>query len=82
MQGVFTERFLKSYKRAPARVQRAFDKQVALLIRNIQHPSLRAKKYDEARGIWQARINGGGWRFYFRIEKDTYILLDIMAHPK
>ena len=81
MHGVYTERFRKSYARAPQRVRRAFDKQVALLLGNLQHPSLRAKKYDEARDIWQARVDGG-WRFYFRIEKGSYILLDIMAHPK
>lgn len=45
------------------------------------HPSLQAKKYDEARDIWQARVNGG-WRFYFRIEGDVYHLIDISPHPK
>jgi len=34
-----------------------------------------------ARNIWQARVDGG-WRFYFQIERDTYIPLDIIAHPK
>jgi len=29
--------------------------QVRFLMQNIRHPSLRAKKYDEARNIWQAR---------------------------
>ena len=43
--------------------------------------SLRAKKYDEARDIWQARVDSG-WRFYFRIEGDTYILETIRPHPK
>jgi hypothetical protein len=43
------------------------------------HPSLRAKKYDTER--WQARVTRD-WRFYFRIEGDSYILLDIMRHPK
>lgn len=81
MKRVYTERFRKSYARAPVRVRRAFDKQAALLTRNLRHPSLRAKKYDEARDIWQARVDGG-WRFYFRIHEDTYLFLDIMAHPK
>jgi len=47
----------------------------------LRHPSLRAKKYDEARDIWQARINSG-WRFYFKIEEDVYYLLDVIPHPK
>jgi plasmid maintenance system killer protein len=51
------------------------------LLSDLRHPSLRAKKHDEARGIWQARVNAG-WRFYFTIEGDTYYLLDIIPHPK
>ena len=53
----------------------------AYLVQDIRHPSLRAKKYDEAQDIWQARVNQD-WRFYFQIEGGTYILLDIMKHPK
>ena len=40
---------------APPSVRKAFDKQVGLLAENLRHPSLRAKKYDEANDIWQAR---------------------------
>ena len=77
----YSERFRRSYASAPRHIQRAFDRRSALLVRNLRHPSLRAKKYDEANDIWQARVNGG-WRFYFHIEGDTYFLIDIMAHPK
>ena len=77
----YTERFLKAYGSAPARIQRTFDKQAAYLAQDIRHPSLRAKKYDEAKNLWQARVNQD-WRFYFQIEGGTYILLDIMKHPK
>jgi hypothetical protein len=76
-----TERFLASYESAPLRIQRAFDKQLAYLLRNLRHPSLHAKKYDEKLDRWQARVTRD-WRFYFRIEGDTYVLLDIMKHPK
>jgi plasmid maintenance system killer protein len=47
----------------------------------LQHPSLRAKKYDEAHNIWQARVNQD-WRFYFKIEDDTYVIVSIVPHPK
>jgi len=47
----------------------------------LRHPSLRAKKYDQARNIWQGRINDD-WRCYFRIEGDTCELLSIGPHPK
>jgi hypothetical protein len=54
---------------------------VALLLSNLRHPSLRAKKYDETRDIWQARVTAG-WRLYFQIVGETYYLLDVIPHPK
>ncbi len=81
MRLLYTDRFRRSYESAPPSVQRAFDRRAALLLKNLRHPSLRAKKYDEARGIWQARVNGG-WRFYFKIEGDVYYVIDMMPHPK
>jgi len=81
MKLFYTERFRRGYESAPPHIQRAFDRRATFLVRDLRHPSLRAKKYDEARGIWQARVNGG-WRFYFTIEGDTYHLLCIMPYPK
>ena len=81
MQARETARFRRSYQSAPRTIQEAFDKQVRYLVENLRHPSLRAKKYDAVRGIWQARVTGS-WRFYFLIKGDSYILLDIMKHPK
>jgi mRNA interferase RelE/StbE len=66
---------------APSAVRKAFDKQVGLLAENLRHPSLRAKKYDEANDVWQARVTKG-WRFYFQIEGETYTILSVRAHPK
>src|SRR3989344_3798246 len=64
MRPHFSERFTTSYSAAPAEIQRAFDRKLALLLANLRHPSLHAKKYDEARDVWQARASRG-WRFYF-----------------
>ena len=52
-----------------------------MLAQDLRHPSVRTKKYDEARNIWQGRVNRS-WRFYFLIERDRYFLLDLMPHPK
>jgi hypothetical protein len=49
--------------------------------RSPRHLSLRAKKHDEARDLWQARVTRG-WRSYFTIEGDTDRLHDIIAHLK
>ena len=81
MQVRTTRHFDRAYAKAPPAIKRALLKQVAFLLDDIHHPSLRAKKYDEAQDIWQARVSGG-WRFYFRIEGDLYHLIDIMPHPK
>ncbi|SPF38276.1 conserved hypothetical protein [Candidatus Sulfopaludibacter sp. SbA4] len=51
------------------------------MLENLHHPSLRAKKYNEATDRWQAGVNRS-WRFYFTIEDDTYVILDIIPHPK
>jgi mRNA-degrading endonuclease RelE of RelBE toxin-antitoxin system len=81
MRVIYSERFRRSYKDAPSHIQGAFERRLTLLLQNLRHPSLRAKKYDETRGIWQARVDGG-WRFYFTIEGDAYHLHDIIPHPK
>jgi len=81
MKLLFSHRFLRSYQSAPASVQAAFEKQARLLVENLRHPSLRAKKYDLVAGIWQARVTRA-WRFYFSIEGDAYLLHDIIPHPK
>lgn len=81
MRPDYSERFLRSYENAPPHIQRAFDRKLELLLKNLRYPSLHAKKYDEARDLWQARVTLE-WRFYFTIEGDTYRLDDITAHPK
>jgi hypothetical protein len=81
MRAVYTDRFRRSYESAPAALQGALDRRITLLCNNLRHPSLRAKKYDQSRDIWQTRVEGG-WRFYFRISGDTYELIDIIPHPK
>ncbi len=81
MRALYTARFIRQLDAAPAEVQRAFRKQLTLLLENLRHPSLRAKKYDEARDIRQGRVTAS-WRFYLRIKDDTYQFLDIRSHPK
>jgi hypothetical protein len=81
MKLLFSPLFLQQYDDAPPQVQKAFDKQAKLLANNLRHPSLHAKKYDEATDLWQARVNRD-WRFYFTIEGDTYHIHTVISHPK
>ena len=81
MKWQHSDRSEEDYRNAPLRIQKAFDKQIRLLTENILHPSLHAKKYDESKDLWQARVSKD-WRFYFMIESDTYIVVRIIPHPK
>jgi len=76
-----TTHFERDYSKAPKEIQAAFDKQSQFLLQNLYHPSLRAKKYSESEGLWQARVTRD-WRFYFTIEGDTYYLARMIVHPK
>ena len=73
--------FKREYKKFSVEVQKAFEKQIKFLLKDIRHPSLRAKKYDESADVWQARVTDTV-RFYFCIEGDVYRLLNIRKHPK
>ncbi len=81
MKLALSERALRDYRAFGAAVQQRIDKQFAFLIRNIRHPSLRAKKYDEAKNVWQARATGE-YRFYFQIRGNIIYILTIIKHPK
>ena len=75
-----TKRTAKRLENLRSDLRKTFYKQVGFLAEDIQHPSLHAKKFDDANDIWQARINRD-WRFYFTI-KDTYTIISIIRHPK
>jgi hypothetical protein len=81
MRIVLSDRAANAIADAPAVVQKAIYKQLRFLADNLSHPSLHAKKYDEARDLWQARVNRD-WRFYFRIEDNTCFITDVIPHPK
>jgi len=81
MRVSYTPHFKRNFRFLPKDVKRKFSKQIDFLLKDLRYPSLKSKKYDEKRGIWQARVNRN-YRFYFLIKGDTYILLEIQPHPK
>ena len=81
MRLVYSKRFLDALEGCPPEIQQAYFKQSRLLLQSLRHPSLRAKKYNAAKNIWQARVPRG-WRFYFTIEGDEYRLHTINPHPE
>ena len=74
-----TPQFERAFKKFTKQIKTVFEKQLRFLVSDIRHPSLRAKKYDETRGIWQARVTNSV-RFYFQIIDDKYRVLDIEKH--
>ena len=81
MNILLRQRAIEALAAAPLPVQKAFIKQMNFLARDLRHPGLHAKKYDETEDKWQGRITGD-WRFYFRIDDDTFCILDLTPHPK
>ena len=81
MKWSHTRRSERDYRAAPLAVQEAFDKQMRLLVADLHHPSLRAKKYKGADDLWQARVNRD-WRLYFTTEANLYTIVAIIPHPK
>ena len=76
-----SQRAIEALATAPLPVQKAFIKQLNFLVRNLLHPGLHAKKFDESADLWQARVNDD-WRFYFTIEGDSYRIESVRPHPK
>ena len=81
MKIVLSDAVIEALTEVPLAVRKSFFKQIKFLENDLHHPSLRAKKYDEAKDLWQARVNND-WRFYFRIADDTYRVLKVIPHPK
>lgn len=81
MKVQFTPQAKEDYASLSPALKRTADKQFDFLAKDIRHPSLHAKKYDESQDTWQARVNKS-WRFYFFIAGDTYWILRIIRHPK
>lgn len=79
MKLFFTKSFIRSYRKLPKNIQETADKQLALLLSNPHHPSLRIKKMNDPRDIWEGRITYA-YRFTFQIEEDLYLLRQIGSH--
>ncbi|MDP3764408.1 MAG: type II toxin-antitoxin system RelE/ParE family toxin [bacterium] len=75
----FAEQFDKNLEKLPPEIKRKFKKQLSFLLRDIRYPSLRSKKREELGDVWQARVDDN-YRFFFQIQKDVYLVLNILKH--
>lgn len=71
--------FLRDYADLPDGVRRRAQKQIRLLLQNPRHPSLRARKIEGYKDIYEARITGG-YRMTYIIVGDTLRLRRIGTH--
>lgn len=74
-----TRPFDRDYGRLPEEVKERVDKQLALLMSNPQHPSLRLKRIRGTADIWEARVTRSD-RITLQIAGDTFILRRVGPH--
>ncbi len=79
MRLVLTHSFIRDYQGLPEQLQKVVDGKLPLLIKNPRHPSLRLKKMQDPRDIWEGRITKG-YRFTFHWLEDSFILRRIGTH--
>lgn len=78
MRIIRTDSFKRDFQDLPQRIKRSTEKALRLLVANLRHHSLRAKKMEGqrdplGRDIWEARVTKA-YRLTFVMEGDTYIL--------
>ena len=79
MRILTTKPFDEDYDRLPDSIKERVDKQLALLLENPRHPSLRVKKIKGHPNIWEGRITKQ-YRFTFQIIEDLWLLRRIGTH--
>ena len=73
------KQFRRDFEALSPAIQKRAKKQLALFLQNPRHPSLQTEKVKGHRDLWKGRITQS-YRFFFRIEGDTYILLNVGPH--
>ncbi|KFD40646.1 cytotoxin [Peptococcaceae bacterium SCADC1_2_3] len=76
-----TERFKRMYKRLNSGQQNAIKKSLYLMSKNINHPSLRIKRVQGTKDIWEASATMF-LRLTFQRENDLIVLRNCGEHDK
>ena len=71
--------FKKAYKQLPTDIQSRFKQKLRLFIQNPKHPSLRVKKLQATRDIFEARVTKS-YRWTFHLIKGGVKLRHIGTH--
>lgn len=74
-----TSRFKRAYRSLPQEVQKRIQEALLILAANPRHPSLRVKKIQGTKDIWEARVSLD-CRITFQIIRDYFILRNAGRH--
>ena len=75
----FSRKFKKEYQKLPDSIQKAFDKKLDLLQNSPMHPSLRVKRVQGTKEIWEGSITMK-YRFTFEIQGACIFFRAIGTH--
>jgi mRNA-degrading endonuclease RelE of RelBE toxin-antitoxin system len=79
MQLIQTTHFKRDYKKLPASIQKRTDEKLKFLVQNMSHPSLRVKRVQKYKGVFEGSVTKN-YRFFFQITTEGYILLRVDKH--
>ena len=79
MQLIQTTHFKRDYKKLPPSIQKKTDEKLKLLVQNLSHPSLRVKRVQKYKGVFEGSITRD-YRFFFQITTEGYVLLRVGKH--
>lgn len=79
MKAVYTESFEKDYNSLALSIQKQTNRKLGLLLSNMRHPSLRVKKMEGTKDIWEASVTKS-YRITFNLLEDCLILRRIGTH--
>jgi mRNA-degrading endonuclease RelE of RelBE toxin-antitoxin system len=75
----FSRRFKKEYNNLPKEIQKAFDEKLSLFLKQTSHPSLRVKRIQGTKNLWEGSITMK-YRFTFEFLKGGILFRAVGAH--
>jgi len=79
MQLIQTTHFERDYKKLPPSIQKRTYEKLKLLVQNLSYPSLRVKRVQKFKGVFEGSITKD-YRFFFQITTEGYVLLRVGKH--
>lgn len=76
-----TRTFNERFKCLPKKIKKKCKKQLKLLLYNYRYPSLRTKKIEGTKNIFEARVDKR-YRFTFQVNHEYYILRVVGDHDE